>query len=169
MATHDFVHSLRARSRHPASQASGHSGNPAAASRRFFVLRRLVASLVLVAGLGFAGRAVAQEAPAVIAQFTTGIENREPVDQISFVRNDVRKVFFFSDLRGLAGTTIVHRWIHDDQTMAEVRFEVAGPRWRVWSSKDMMPDWIGDWTVEVVTNEGEVLAAETFTYTAPES
>jgi len=137
------------------------------------LLRRLraslVASFVLLAGLGVAADALAQEVPSVTAQFTTAIENREPVDQITFVRNDVGKVFFFSDLRGLAGKTVIHRWIHDGQTMAEVRFEVGGPRWRVWSSKDLMPDWIGDWTVEIVTGEGEVLAAETFTYTAPES
>jgi len=48
-----------------------------------------------------------------------------------------------------------------------VVFDVKGPRWRVWSSKDLIEDWIGDWTVEIVTDEGEVLAAETFTYSAP--
>jgi len=110
-----------------------------------------------------------QEAPTVLAQFTTAIENREPIDQVSFVENDVRKVYFFSDLRGLGGQTVLHRWIYDGKTMAEVRFEVAGPRWRVWSSKELLEDWIGDWTVEIVTGDGEVLAAETFTYKAPDA
>ncbi len=40
--------------------------------------------------------------PSVLAQFTTGVENREPVDQIAFVESGVEKIFFFSDLRGLA-------------------------------------------------------------------
>ena len=53
--------------------------------------------------------------------------------------------------------------------MAHVPFEVRGPRWRVWSSKKLIPDLIGDWTVEIVTAEGEVIAAETFTYTAPDA
>lgn len=117
----------------------------------------------------------AQNQPSVVAQFTTGVENREPVDQITFVESGVKKVFFFSDLRGLTGRTVQHRWIYDGKTVAEVNFEVRGPRWRVWSSKDLLPDWIGDWTVEIAIvgsaedGEGEVIAAETFTYSAPDA
>ncbi len=107
------------------------------------------------------------ETPTVIAQFTSGVENREPVDQITFVENGVRRVFFFSDLRGLSGQTIHHRWIYNGKTLADVSFEIRGPRWRVWSSKELVPDWIGDWTVEIVTSDGEVIAAETFTYSPP--
>jgi hypothetical protein len=33
----------------------------------------------------------------------------------------------------------------------------------------MLPDLIGDWTVEIVTQEGEVIASETFTYTPPDA
>ena len=112
------------------------------------------------------------DAPTVVAQFTTGVENREPIDQITFVASHVKKVFFFSDLRGLTGETIQHRWIYDGKTVAEVTFEVRGPRWRVWSTKDLLPDWIGDWTVEIVRVDGaagEVIAAETFTYSAPDA
>jgi len=122
---------------------------------------------------------------AVLAQFTTGVENREPVDQVSFVESGVKRIFFFSDLRGLAGRTVQHRWIYNGKTIAEVNFEVRGPRWRVWSSKELLPDWIGDWTVEIVALDsgddhsddreegedegGEVIAAETFTYSAPDA
>jgi len=113
--------------------------------------------------------AALDETSSVVAQFTTGIEDREPIDQVSFVENTVDKVYFFTDLRGFAGQTVTHRWIHAGETMAEVPFEVSGPRWRVWSSKGLLPDWIGDWTVEVLNSAGEVVAAETFTYTAPEA
>jgi hypothetical protein len=104
-----------------------------------------------------------------LAQFTTAIEDREPIDQITFVGNDVQKVFFYTDLRDLEGQTISHRWLHNGIVVANVTFEVRGPRWRVWSSKKMLPDLIGDWTVEIVTAEGEVIAAETFTYKAPDA
>ncbi len=107
--------------------------------------------------------------PSVIAQFTTAIENREPVDQVTFVSNDVRTIYFYTDLRGFEGQTLTHRWLHDGETRAEVEFEVRGPRWRVWSSKDLLEDWIGDWTVEIVSAAGEVVAAETFTYSAPDA
>ena len=105
-------------------------------------------------------------APTVVMQFTTGVENREPLDQVTFVKNDIEKIYLFSDLRGLAGQTVTHRWSYKGQTMAEVAFEVRGPRWRVWSSKELRLDWLGDWTVEIVSQDGEVLAAETFTYSA---
>ncbi len=110
----------------------------------------------------------AEKVPTALAQFTTGIEEREPIDQVTFVRNDVRRIYFFSDLRDLQGSTVTHRWVHDGQTMAEVPFEVRGPRWRVWSSKQLQPGWLGDWTVEIVTQDGEVVASESFTYTAAE-
>lgn len=111
--------------------------------------------------------AQAQDVRIALAQFTTAIENREPIDQVTFVQNDVRKVFFYTDLRGLEGQTINHRWLYDGTVRADVAFEVRGPRWRVWSSKELLPDWIGDWTVEIVNAEGEVIGAETFTYSAP--
>ena len=110
-----------------------------------------------------------QEARVALAQFTTAIENREPIDHVTFVANDVEKVFFYTDLRDLEGQTISHRWLYNGTVMAHVPFEVRGPRWRVWSSKKLIPDLIGDWTVEIVTAEGEVIAAETFTYTAPDA
>jgi hypothetical protein len=111
----------------------------------------------------------AQEARVALAQFTTAIENREPTDHVTFIANDVERVFFYTDLRDLEGQTISHRWLYDGTVMADVPFEVRGPRWRVWSSKKLIPDLIGDWTVEIVTAEGEVMAAETFTYTAPDA
>ncbi len=105
-------------------------------------------------------------APTVVIQFTTGVENREPLDQVTFVESDIERIYLFSDLRGLAGQTVTHRWSFKGQTMAEVAFEVRGPRWRVWSSKELRLDWLGDWTVEIVSQDGEVFAAETFTYSA---
>ena len=36
--------------------------------------------------------------PSVLAQFTTAVEDREPVDQITFVSTDLRKIYFFTDL-----------------------------------------------------------------------
>ena len=108
---------------------------------------------------------VVEGVPSALAQFTTAVENREPVDQVSFVANDVREIILFSDLRQLQGRTVTHRWIHDGEVQAEVDFEVRGPRSRVWSSKALLEEWLGDWTVEIVTDDGEVIAAETFTYT----
>ena len=140
-------------------------------------IRRRTFALLLVSLL-LAGAAIAQEAaeratdeafmdpliPSALVQFTSAVENREPVDQLSFVENDVRSIVFFSDLRRLQGRTVTHRWLHGDVVRAEVPFEVGGPRWRVWSSKALLKEWLGDWTVEIFVEDGEVIASETFTY-----
>jgi len=103
-----------------------------------------------------------------LARFTTAVENREPIDSVSFLPNDRRRVLFYTDLRHLAGTTVIHRWEYAGEVMAEVPFEVGSDRWRVWSTKALEPDWVGDWTASVIGPGGEVLAIETFTYQAPD-
>lgn len=142
--------------------------------RRFAVVMAFVAFAGVLVCLGRASRGLAQElpdpvlVPSAIAQFTTGIENREPIDQVTFVRNGIAIIYLFSDLRGLAGQTVAHRWSYRGQTMAEVHFAVGGPRWRVWSSKELDPSWLGEWTVEIVAEDDEVIAVESFSYLGEE-
>ena len=107
---------------------------------------------------------LAPEQSVALAQFTTRVEDREPVDSIAFLENEARNIVFYSDLRGFEGETIVHRWEYGDEVMAEVSFTVGGKRWRVWSSKELLPAWIGDWTVSVVKFDGEIVATESFSY-----
>lgn len=98
------------------------------------------------------------------AQFSTAIENREPVDEVAELSNAHNKVYFFTDLRNLDGQTVSHQWEYEGEIMADVSFDVAGPRWRVWSSKQLLPGWTGDWTVAVVDESGTTLARESFRY-----
>ncbi len=49
--------------------------------------------------------------------------------------------------------------------IAEIPFAVGAPRWRVHSSKNLLPEWVGEWTVSVVDSGGQVLATDTFVYT----
>lgn len=98
------------------------------------------------------------------AVFTTGIKDREPVDKLTTVSTDTDKVYFFTDLRNLSGHMIRHRWEYNGKTMATVEFGVGGPRWRVWSSKRLLPQWTGKWTVSVVDENGKVLGQASFEY-----
>ena len=103
--------------------------------------------------------------PAVLlATFTTEISEREPVDNISFLGNDKNVVFFFTDVRNLKGQEIRHVWSYNGQPMGTVKFEVKGDRWRIWSSKQLLPDWLGEWSVSVLNAEDEVMATESFAY-----
>ncbi|MFP6641850.1 MAG: DUF2914 domain-containing protein [Myxococcota bacterium] len=106
----------------------------------------------------------AANARVALAQFTTEIDDREPVDAISFLDNRSREIIFFTDIRGFGGHSLIHRWEYRGQVMGEVSFDIEQDRWRVWSRKQLLPVWLGDWTVSVVKSNGEVIAAETFNY-----
>ena len=60
------------------------------------------------------------------ALFTTAVENHEPQDKVTVLPNDHRKIYYFSELRGMAGQTVTHRWKYDGKVMAKVRFKIGG-------------------------------------------
>lgn len=98
------------------------------------------------------------------AVFTTGIQNREPVDAVTTLSTDHDRVYFFTDLRGLGGQNVTHRWLYQGKTMGEVSFTVGAARWRAWSSKALLPQWSGEWQVEVVDGAGNTLDQASFVY-----
>lgn len=101
------------------------------------------------------------------AVFTSAIVDREPVDDLATVPTTQDRVYFFSDLRNLEGQIVTHRWEYNDRVMAEIKFKVGGPRWRVYSSKNLLPEWNGQWTV-IVTDENDwPIKASVFEYTSP--
>ena len=101
------------------------------------------------------------------AIFTSAIVDREPVDNLTSVPGDTQRVFFFSDLRELAGQIVTHRWEYNGKVMAEVTFKVGeGVRWRVYSSKNLLPEWTGQWTVVVSNESGQPLNTSMFEYSA---
>ena len=94
------------------------------------------------------------------AQFTSAVVEREPVDALDAVSASNGRVRFFTELRGLAGRDVVHRWEYGGQVMAEVVIPVGADRWRAWSSKRLLPAWSGVWQVSVVV-DGAVLGTWT--------
>lgn len=148
-------------------------------------------SIVMVAGMFLASPAFAAEeakteaaeqpqaaAPATPAPtgtiarsaFTTAVENREPVDSVNTLGTDTSKVYYFTELKGMEGQQVTHRWEYNGQVMAEVPFNVGGQRWRVYSSKQLDSVWQGEWKVSVIDANGGTLSVNTFTYekAAPE-
>ncbi|MDH3211642.1 MAG: DUF2914 domain-containing protein [Myxococcales bacterium] len=95
---------------------------------------------------------------------TTSVVDREPQDSVETLSNDNVEVFYFTEVRDATGDTITHRWEWMGTLMAEVPFAVGGPRWRLFSSKNLDPTWLGEWTVTAVDSSGRVLSQETFEY-----
>ncbi len=98
------------------------------------------------------------------AVFTTAVENHVPQDKVTVLPNSHRKVYYFTDLRGMTGQTVTHRWKYKGKVVAKVRFKVKGARWRVQSSKWLEPDMLGTWSASVVDASGRTLSSTTFSY-----
>jgi hypothetical protein len=96
------------------------------------------------------------------AQFTTAVVDHEPTDNITTLTNDHFIVYFFTEIVGAQGETYTHRWEYEGQQMAEVTFNVGGPRWRVYSSKNLKPEWTGTWTVTVLDSAGNPVKVSSF-------
>lgn len=101
--------------------------------------------------------------------FTTGIDEREPVDKLNTAQSEQENVYYFTELRDMSGQTATHRWEHNGEVQAEVKFDVRGPRWRVWSSKTFSPDLEGEWKVSVLNGAGEVISEDIVNYTHAEA
>ena len=102
-------------------------------------------------------------------QFTRQIENREPQGRVTGPLDasrddDVKQIYFFTELVGMSDKTVTHRWRLDGEVMAEIPFRVGSDRWRVYSSKYLTQRMTGVWQVEVVGADGQVLARDGFAY-----
>lgn len=98
------------------------------------------------------------------AVVATGVENREPTGVAEQFPADVGTVYCYMVAEGdFPETQLVQVWMHGDQEMARVPLTVKGPRWRTWSSKKIMPDWTGDWTIRIEDADGNVLKSVSFT------
>ena len=93
----------------------------------------------------------------------TGVEERVLVGQGFQFDSSVGKLYAYTRIIGAPSETQVsHMWYFGDQLMAEVSLPVRGANWRTWSSKSVMPDWVGNWRVDVVSEEGEILDSLNF-------
>jgi hypothetical protein len=106
------------------------------------------------------------------AVLTSGIDDREPTDRLAgpleLPGAGPLTIFFFTELRGLGGRTVSHRWSRHGETVGEQPFEVGeGADWRVYSSKAIGPEGVGAWSVQVVDEQGRVLESVDFVVRAP--
>jgi len=131
-------------------------------STQYSLTRSLQVVMLGAALCAFANAGAGEVSRAV---FTTGIDNREPVSTVDRLdSSDLRSVSFFTELHDMAGQTVTHQWTHQDKVMFEKTFEVRADRWRVWTSKTLIPAWSGTWTVNVLDDERTLLTSKSFEY-----
>ncbi len=123
------------------------------------ILNSVAVCLLLVASFPVAAGQVSR------AMFTVGVEDREPVLKVDSINsNAYQQISFFTELMDHEGDNVTHQWVYGGKVMFEKTFEVRGPRWRVWTSKTLLPEWTGLWSVNVLDQERKVLATKSFDY-----
>jgi hypothetical protein len=94
----------------------------------------------------------------------TDVVDRELQGKAETFTPDVGKVYCWALITGdNVPATVDFVWTHNGEEMARVPLNIKYERMRTWSSKNIMPDWTGDWKVEVVDPDGNVLASTSFT------
>jgi len=96
--------------------------------------------------------------------FTEAVVNREPRGRITELTNDKQFIYYFTELKGLMGQSVIHRWLFNGQVMNEFKFNVGSPRWRVWSNRTLPANNLGRWEVQVVNELGQIILSEGFNY-----
>ena len=126
-------------------------------------MRYLIKFILLSITLGVGSSAFAGSVSR--ASFTIGVDNREPVIMVDSISSDsYNSISFFTELTDLGGSSVTHQWMYNDKVMFEKTFDVGGPRWRVWTSKTLIPSWTGTWTVNVLDADRSVLESKSFEY-----
>jgi len=95
-------------------------------------------------------------------EFCYDVQDRTPVGINDTFPDTVGRVFCFTRVTGAAEeTTIQHVWYYQEE-VARVDLRVGSPNWRTWSSKQILETQDGWWKVEVVDDQGSVLASRDF-------
>ena len=57
----------------------------------------------------------------------------------------------------MSGKQITHRWLYRGEMIFEAEFTIRTDKWRVWSTQLLPADKPGEWQVEILNKEGDVL------------
>jgi hypothetical protein len=131
-------------------------------------LSRLLMAVFTLALMPAASTAQQQADTTVTAEIVIAInvEDREPVGGAEQFPVDVGELFGWTRVSGASNTTVEHVWRYQNHELV-VPINIGGSPWRAWSTKNVPPEWTGEWTFEVRDGSGNVVASVTFTVGTP--
>ncbi|AWB66471.1 hypothetical protein C2869_08535 [Saccharobesus litoralis] len=100
-------------------------------------------------------------------QLAYNVKNKEPVGEVPkflAAQNKTIKLYFFTELANYQFPVVTHRWIWRDKVVSEVTLDVKAKNWRTWSNKRVLWRWQGDWRVEVLDGNNNIMFTQHFTY-----
>jgi hypothetical protein len=82
------------------------------------------------------------------------VENRTPWGIRKAYPSTIGNLYCFTHLAEIpSGGTVYHVWYYGMKEVAKVGLSISPPQWRTWSSKAILPNWKGDWKVEIVSGD----------------
>ena len=97
------------------------------------------------------------------AQLTSNILSREPSDNIQHLSlQKQNKLYFFTEIHGKNNQKIYHRWIFKKKRLAEITLNIKNDQWRTYSSKNFDETMVGQWEVQVVDQNDNILKTVMF-------
>jgi hypothetical protein len=97
---------------------------------------------------------------------TTRVVERVPADHLKTSPASVGILYCFTRIAGAsANTSVTHVWYREGEEMVRITLPVRSADWRTWSSKKILPQWFGQWKVEILDAGGHILETIPFTIT----
>ena len=93
-----------------------------------------------------------------------GLEPGPPIDlPIRLSQGQSRTIYFFTELRGMSGRSVLHRWERNGRMMQERQLHPASQSWRAYTAMTITGDMRGSWRISAVdATTGKVLAGQRF-------
>ncbi len=91
---------------------------------------------------------------------TTKIVRGNPIDSVHRISSSsVKALYCFTRITSTREdeTAIRHVWYRDNVKIGEYELPVKGKRWRTFSMKAIEKGWAGDWRVEALDSDGNLL------------
>ena len=97
------------------------------------------------------------------AAICRNIVNRVPIGRSSVFPAGIERLYCFTKVVGAkADTAIIHHWYLNGKLKSSVTLPVNSASWRTWSSKQITPNELGDWMVEVLRADGHAMESILF-------
>ncbi len=127
-------------------------------------MRKIAFLLVFLVGIFNISFAVEDVLAEVVdIKFAKKVKNKQPAGVSEVFPNDIKKVYCWTRIRAFkVPTYVIHEWYYKDMKMASVKLNITYPLFRTWSSKKIVPRWVGDWKVIVKDENGNIIAIKSF-------
>ncbi|SNZ06280.1 Protein of unknown function [Persephonella hydrogeniphila] len=124
-------------------------------------MRRVIGVFLILVTFSFAQTIKVQG-----MEFAVAIQDREPIGISDKFPPDIGKVYCWTKIyTEKIPTKIYHVWYYQGNEMARVELGITYHTFRTWSSKKILPQWTGEWTVVVEDENGNEIARKSFEIT----